>query len=158
MRHAKSAYPPGVRDHDRPLADRGTREAGLAGEWLRAHVPRIDQVLLSTSARTKQTVEAAGIAAPSRLAAEIFEATPDDILEQITQTAEIVATLLVVGHSPGVPGLAMELADHTSDPVALDALHSRFPTSAIAVLDFRGDWSALEPDSCRLTAVHIPRD
>ena len=27
MRHGKSGYPPGVADHDRPLADRGRREA-----------------------------------------------------------------------------------------------------------------------------------
>ncbi|HUB57091.1 MAG TPA: histidine phosphatase family protein, partial [Mycobacterium sp.] len=31
LRHAKSAYPNGVPDHDRPLAPRGRREAGLAG-------------------------------------------------------------------------------------------------------------------------------
>jgi hypothetical protein len=31
LRHAKSDYPQGVVDHDRPLAPRGEREAGLAG-------------------------------------------------------------------------------------------------------------------------------
>ena len=45
MRHAKSDYPAGVIDHDRPLARRGIREAGLAGGWLRAHMPPIDGVL-----------------------------------------------------------------------------------------------------------------
>ena len=38
LRHAKSDYPGGVADHDRPLAPRGEREAGLAGEWLRSGV------------------------------------------------------------------------------------------------------------------------
>src|SRR6201993_5368928 len=35
MRHAKSGYPAGVVDRERPLAPRGIREAGLAGKWLR---------------------------------------------------------------------------------------------------------------------------
>ena len=37
MRHGKSGYPEGVADHERPLAERGQREAGLAGDWLRAN-------------------------------------------------------------------------------------------------------------------------
>ena len=51
MRHAKSDYPAGVADHERPLAPRGIREAGLAGDWLRANVPTIDGVLCSTATR-----------------------------------------------------------------------------------------------------------
>ena len=45
MRHAKSDYPDGVDDHERPLAARGIREAGLAGDWLRAHLTPLDAVL-----------------------------------------------------------------------------------------------------------------
>ena len=58
MRHAKSDYPPGVADHDRPLAPRGIREAGLAGDWLRANTPAIDAVLCSTATRARQTLAA----------------------------------------------------------------------------------------------------
>ena len=49
--HAKSSYPPGVADHDQPLVPRGVREAGLAGDWLRANVPGIDEVLCFTATR-----------------------------------------------------------------------------------------------------------
>ncbi len=38
LRHAKSAYPPGVADHERPLNDRGRRDAPEAGRWLDAHI------------------------------------------------------------------------------------------------------------------------
>jgi phosphohistidine phosphatase len=51
MRHAKSDSPDGVPDHDRPLAPRGIRQAGLAGNWLRANAPAIDGVLCSTATR-----------------------------------------------------------------------------------------------------------
>ena len=45
LRHAKSAWPDDVPDHDRPLAPRGRRDAPAAGGWLRKadYVP--DRVL-----------------------------------------------------------------------------------------------------------------
>jgi phosphohistidine phosphatase SixA len=51
IRHAKSRYPDGVPDRDRPLAPRGIRQAGLAGNWLRTNAPTIDGVLCSTATR-----------------------------------------------------------------------------------------------------------
>ena len=64
MRHGKSAYPDDVADHERPLAPRGLREAGLAGQWLRDTQPPIDAVRCSTALRTRQTLDATGITAP----------------------------------------------------------------------------------------------
>ena len=158
MRHAKSAYPGGVRDHDRPLAGRGRHEAGLAGDWLLAEVPPVDEILTSTSTRTRQTIVATQVEAPVRLAAEIYEAAPDNILEQIRTTVRSVRTLLVVGHAPGIPGLAMELAGPDSDAVQLAALEARFPTAAIAVLEFDTGWDELDFGDARLTIFHVPRD
>ena len=66
LRHAKSAYPPGVPDHDRPLAERGVQEAALAGDWLRANLPAVDAVLCSTAARARETLARCGIDAPVR--------------------------------------------------------------------------------------------
>src|ERR1700735_1567796 len=55
LRHAKSAWPDDVPDHDRPLASRGRRDAPAAGRWLRksGYVP--DRVLCSTARRTRET-------------------------------------------------------------------------------------------------------
>src|SRR5258708_16699762 len=73
LRHAKSAYPDGVADHDRPLAPRGIKEAGLAGDWLRANLPAVDAVLCSTATRARETlarvaVEHRTASTPGRLA------------------------------------------------------------------------------------------
>ncbi|MET3804484.1 phosphohistidine phosphatase [Nakamurella sp. UYEF19] len=158
MRHAKSAYPGGVRDHDRPLADRGRREAGLAGQWLSARFATIDEVLCSTATRTSETLAATGLVPPVKLSAEIYDATPDEVLKQVRTVADTVRTLLVVGHAPAMPGLAMELAGDGSDTAALDRLRSRFPTAAIAVLESETPWSELDLGDSRLVAFHIPRD
>ena len=83
MRHAKSDYPAGVADHDRPLAPRGIREAGLAGDWLRANVLTIDAVLCSTATRARQTLDNTGIEAPVRYSERLYGATPGTMIEEI---------------------------------------------------------------------------
>ncbi len=65
MRHGKSSYPEGIRDHERPLAERGLREARIGGEWIRENVPPVDAVLCSTSRRTVETLASTGIEAPA---------------------------------------------------------------------------------------------
>lgn len=82
MRHAKSAYPDGIADHDRPLAPRGIREAGLAGGWLRANLPAVDAVLCSTATRARQTLAHTGIDAPARYAERLYGAAPGTVIEE----------------------------------------------------------------------------
>jgi len=96
LRHAKSAYPDGVADHERPLSSRGNREAGLAGDWLRANLPAIDAVLCSTATRARNTLARTGIDAPLRYAARLYGATPGTMIEEINRVSDDVTTLLVV--------------------------------------------------------------
>ena len=157
MRHAKSGYPEGVADFDRPLSDRGRREGPLAGAWIRARTGGIDAVLCSGAARTRETLHVAGIAAHTTYADEIYEATPGEILGQIALTSGDVRRLLVIGHAPGIPSTVATLATDDSDAVALRAVRTKFPTSAIAVLEFAGAWTDLTAVGARLTAFEIPR-
>lgn len=159
LRHAKSSYPDGVADHDRPLAPRGVREAALAGDWLRANVPAIDGVLCSTATRARQTLSRSGIEAPTRYAERLYGATPGMMIEQINEVSEEVTTLLVVGHEPTMSELALTLADAGgTDTSALERISEKYPTSAIAVLAVPCGWAALEPGRATLTDFHIPRD
>jgi phosphohistidine phosphatase len=158
LRHGKSAYPPAVRDHDRPLAPRGRREAALAGRWLVEHGPAIDAVLCSTATRTRQTLAATGLTTGEpTFSPDVYEATPGEVLEQVRATDEAVGTLLVVGHAPGLPGLALALAGPDSEAGALDDLRRRFPTSAVAVLTVPVRWADLDDDGAALTAFTVPR-
>ena len=158
MRHAKSAYPDGVPDHDRPLATRGIREAGLAGAWLRDEVPPIDAVLCSTALRTRQTLDRTGVGAPASYLDQLYGATPGTILGEINRIGDDVATLLIVNHEPTVSQVALGLAGHPgSDTEALGRIEMKFPTSGIAVLRVPGAWSALELNGAELVSFHIPR-
>ncbi|WP_322098170.1 SixA phosphatase family protein [Nakamurella alba] len=160
LRHGKSGYPPGVPDHDRPLALRGEREAALAGAWIAAELDPVQAVICSTAVRTRQTLERTGLAvAPDRIdvSSRVYEADPEDVLAEIRLTAADVAVLLVVGHAPGLPGLTEQLAGPGSDPAALRAATEHFPTSAMAVFAVDGDWADLGPGGAALQHFEVAR-
>jgi phosphohistidine phosphatase len=156
MRHGKSAYPDGVADHERPLAPRGQREAGLAGQWLRDTQPPIDAVRCSTATRTRETLAATGIDAPVVYEAEIYEASPRTLIELVQLSDDDVSTLLVIGHAPGMPWTAWELASNRDSTQAVD-LSRKFPTSALAVLEFDRPWADVDQGTGELVRFHIPR-
>jgi phosphohistidine phosphatase len=158
MRHAKSDYPNGVVDHDRPLAARGIREAGLAGDWLRTHVPSIDLVLCSSATRTRQTLERTGVSAPVTYSERLYGASAGTMIDEINQVGDDVATLLVVGHEPTMSNVALGLADpDRSDSGAAERIAIKYPTSAIAVLRVPAGWAGLQLSGAELTDFHIPR-
>jgi phosphohistidine phosphatase len=158
LRHAKSAYPDGVADHDRPLAPRGQREAGLAGEWLRANLPAIDAVLCSTATRARETLAHTAIDAPVRYVDRLYEAVPGTVIDEITHVGDDVAVLLVVAHEPTMTQVVLGLASpESSNTTAAERISTKFPTSAMAVLRLAGSWKDLELGSADLVDFRVPR-
>jgi phosphohistidine phosphatase len=158
LRHAKSAYPDGVADHDRPLAPRGNREAALAGDWLRANLPAIDAVLCSTAIRARETLAHTAIDAPVRYVDRLYDATPGTVIDEINGVGDDVAVLLLVAHEPTMTQLALGLtrADNTNTDAA-ERISTKFPTSAMVVLRFTGGWKNVQLGSAELDAFHVPR-
>jgi phosphohistidine phosphatase len=156
MRHGKSSYPDGISDHARPLAPRGRREAGLAGQWLRQTQPPIDAVRCSTAIRTRETLAATGLTAPVVYEAGIYEASPRTLIELVQLSDDDVTTLLVIGHAPGMPWTAWELASNRDSDPAIE-LSRKFPTSALAVLEFDRPWAQVDEGTGDLVRFHIPR-
>jgi phosphohistidine phosphatase len=161
LRHAKSEYPDGVVDHERPLAPRGIREAGLAGDWIRANVPEVGGVLCSTATRTRQTLARTGLDvedANARFEDDLYDTTPGTVIRLVNGTDDDVETLLVVGHEPTMSALSLGLSDpQTSNAEAAERISSKFPTSAIAVLRTSQPWHRLELHTATLVAFHVPR-
>jgi phosphohistidine phosphatase len=162
LRHAKSDYPPGVADHERPLAPRGVREAGLAGDWLRAHAPAVDAVLCSTATRTRETLARTRIDAPVEFVDRLYDATPDAVIEEInvvdSRFEHDVQTLLVIGHEPAMSNVSLGLATTDgSNPTAAESISTKFPTSAIAVLRTGEPWDQLALSGAALVTFHVPR-
>jgi phosphohistidine phosphatase len=158
LRHAKSDYPAGVADHERPLAGRGEREAALAGDWLRAHIPAVDAVLCSTAMRTRQTLARTRIEAPVSYVDRLYDATPGAVITEINGVDPEVETLLVIGHEPAMSSVALGLATPDgSNSSAAEHISTKFPTSAIAVLRTAQPWEQLTLSSAALVTFHVPR-
>lgn len=128
----------------------------MAGDWLRANVPAVDAVLCSPATRTRQTLAATGITAPVEVGPRIYLAEVDTLIDLIRLVDDEVNTLLLVGHAPGMPGTAWELAANRHDDHT-QRLARKFPTSAIAVLRFDRPWRDIHPGSGDLVAFHVPR-
>jgi phosphohistidine phosphatase len=161
LRHAKSDWPPGVPDHERPLAPRGKREAKLAGDWLRAEAPAVNAVLCSTATRTRETLARTRIDAPVNYVGRLYDTTPGAVIEEINSVESRfgpdVETLLVIGHEPTMSALALGLAAAGSNSTAAECISTKFPTSAIAVLRTGEPWELLALSGAALVDFHVPR-
>jgi phosphohistidine phosphatase len=148
LRHAKSAWPDDVVDHERPLARRGCRDAPVAGRWLRAAGWVPDRVVCSTARRARQTWQLAAAELDASPAVcfdrRVYAAAEAEVLDLARETALGVRTLLIVGHDPAMRDLTVALASvEAGDAGALERVRFKFPTAAIAVLEFEGSWQGL---------------
>ena len=165
LRHAKSAWPEGVADHDRPLAPRGRRDAPAAGRWLRKSGFIPDRVLCSTAQRARETWQLAedklGAHPQTIFEERVYGATSAGLLDLARQTPPGIRTLLIVGHDPAMQELILDLADTQPGGESLEALgrvRIKFPTAAIAVLAFTDTWPKLGPGQAQLADFAVPSD
>ncbi|MDQ1021221.1 SixA phosphatase family protein [Streptomyces afghaniensis] len=161
LRHAKSAWPLDVADHERPLAPRGRRDAPAAGRALAEADCLPDLALCSTAVRARRTWELAaaewGTPPPVRFDRRLYAASPAGLLSVVHEVSAEVETLLLIGHNPGLEELVLALADDGLDDT-LERVRTKFPTSAVAVLSWHGTtWRALAPGTALLTSMTVPR-
>ncbi|MFB6554205.1 MULTISPECIES: histidine phosphatase family protein [unclassified Streptomyces] len=161
FRHAKADWPQ-VTDHERPLADRGRKDAAEAGRRLADTGIAFDQALCSTSIRTRETWKLAVHEFPQRpktvYEERIYEASPGELIAVLNETPDDLRNVLVIGHNPGMEGLAEILAGSTEDE-ARERMGGRgFPTAAFAVLTFTGSWKDVEPGTASLADYWAPTD
>jgi phosphohistidine phosphatase len=161
FRHAKADWPQ-VPDHERPLADRGRKDAAEAGRRLTDTGLSFDLALCSTATRTRETWKLAVQEFPQRpktvYEERIYEASPGELIALLNETPDDAQNVLLVGHNPGIQGLADILAG-SAEGDARDRMSSRgFPAAAFAVLSFSGSWKALEPGVATLLDYWAPSD
>lgn len=144
-RHAKSDWADeGLDDHDRPLNDRGRRDAPAMARRVVRQGVRPEVLLSSTALRARQTAEAFGRAFEVDVIeqADLYLADPDHLLA--AARAAGVDEVMVVAHDPGMSALVSRLADRDE----------RMVTCAVAVFTWHeGTWDdvdATPPDEFEL--------
>jgi phosphohistidine phosphatase len=150
LRHSKSDWSGDHADLDRPLAERGERQAPEAGRWLNAHIGHIDLAIVSPATRTRSTWDlvSAELDEPPRTQVDdrVYAASAGELLDVVREVPDDHGTVLLVGHNPGVEDLLSRL---TGEPV-------RMPTSAVAVVAVTGSWAAAGDGSATLRTSGRP--
>lgn len=148
LRHAKSSWgDASLPDIARPLNERGRRAAPLIGGEMRRRGAAPDLVLSSPATRTRETLELVRVAAKLdafvRLDERIYEASVDDLLQVIADAEDEYASVLVVGHNPGLENLLTHFTSEVHPmptaalaALALDAASWRDARGAVARLDW----------------------
>lgn len=162
LRHAKSAWPPGIPDQERPLNNRGRRDAPAAGRWLANELPHPPELaVVSPAQRTRQTWRLAAPAWEDEIAVrfepQIYAATAAELLAVVRHLPTEVSTVVLVGHNPGCEDLVTALAGPGSDPAALAALSIKYPTAGTALLRFQVPWPQVVPQTGVLLDFAVPR-
>jgi phosphohistidine phosphatase len=159
LRHAKADWP-SVPDHERPLADRGRRDAPAAGQRLASLGFPLELALCSTAIRTRETWKLAAHELPQRPKTvyedRLYEATLGDLLALLTETPDDVRNVLLVGHNPGIHALADALAGSAEGDALSRMNRGGFPTAAIAVITLDGSWKSAEHGAGHLVDYWAP--
>ncbi|KAA6222652.1 histidine phosphatase family protein [Streptomyces albofaciens JCM 4342] len=159
LRHAKADWSQ-ESDHERPLAERGRKDAPAAGHWLAGAGITPDLTLCSTALRTRETWKLVVGELPQRprtvYEERLYEASLGELIALLNETSDDVEDLMLVGHNPGMHGLADALAGEAEGDLLSRMNRSGFPTSSIAVLTFTGSWKSVEHGVGRLAAFWAP--
>ncbi len=154
LRHAKAANPDGLPDLERPLTDRGHADAAVAGAWLIHSDLAPDLVLCSPARRTRQTWHGVAVALssepPVRFENQLYGAPVRTLLATVRAADEGAATVLLIGHNPGLSELSALL-----DPDGADAEGLR--TAGIAVHTLTGAWTDFGNGTAPVAAAHTAR-
>jgi phosphohistidine phosphatase len=160
LRHAKSSWKDEtLADYDRPLAGRGRKAAKAMAKHMAAAGVAPALVLCSSARRTRDTLERVrpGLGGDPRVEFEdeLYGAGARELIARLSEVAESVPSVMLIGHNPGLEDLALSLA---AGGERLDELRAKFPTGALATLDFEGSWADLGPGSAELAAYVLPRE
>jgi len=137
LRHAKAEDDSASgKDFDRPLAERGWRDAAEVGRTMRQRGLHPDAIIASPAKRVVETLaalaEGYGQLHPA-YDRRIYNASPDTLLEIIREADDDAQTLLLVGHNPGLQLLLLHLA--RNDDRGLRArIEGTFPTATLAAV------------------------
>ena len=142
MRHAEAGWHINMDDHERPLSTVGIRDAKRIGLWLKEKEYIPDEVISSTSTRTRETLSCLFLECPQIFERSLYLADADQ-MKSTLQTL-LSETVILLAHNPGITELAHDLMNH-------EEKHENFmdfPAASTLVIDFKADrWSEVKSDS-----------
>ena len=140
LRHAKSDWGNAKRsDHDRPLNERGRKNAARMGRTFARLGLMPELVLCSTAVRARETLQramdAGGLDWRVQYEPGLYMAGLATILSVVKSEAGACKSALLVGHNPGFHAAAIEFI-RTGEPELVHALDYKYPTGTFTDIEF----------------------
>lgn len=154
FRHAKSSWDnPNLADFDRPLNERGIKSVPVMGEMMLKNNFQPVIILSSPAVRAKETTNLLKSYAnwQTKIAFDerIYEASPQTLLNVISEINEAMESAMIVGHNPGLEGLIKTLTGEC-EPL---------PTAALAVIDLKTEnWGEIINQGGSLREIIRPKE
>ena len=146
LRHAKSSWDNArLSDHDRPLNDRGRRDAPRMARLLEEYDLIPDLIITSSAERALTTAELValncGYENALLVTRDLYHGAPEDYIEALREQGGEARKILVVGHNPGVEELVDWLTDESERMPTAALAHVTLPITAWheMTLDVTGD-------------------
>jgi len=156
LRHGKSGWDDArLDDFDRPLAPRGLRDVPEMGRRLAKRGQQPDLIISSAALRAISTAQAVARELgyrEDRIVADagLYHASPETILSYAQRAPNDAATLMLVGHNPGMTELSNRLAH-----IRLDNM----PTAGMLCVEFdaASSWADIDPGRARFAWFDYPK-
>ncbi len=155
-RHAKSDWGNhNLSDFDRPLNERGLRDAPDMASRLLDRGESIDHIISSPALRaitTARLVSKTLAFSESRIVEDkrIYDARVRDLLQVINETDDRFKSLILFGHNPGLSELTAYLSGMEAE---------NLPTAGIAKISFDTDhWGAVSANTGKLLYIDFPKN
>lgn len=158
LRHAKSSWDDSsLKDFDRPLAERGRRDAPRMGLFLKkiGYIP--GQIVSSPAQRARETIQL--FAEAAEIGEELIQWNKDlyhgsyrDYLTTVEEAPDTIERVLLVGHNPKMEDAAAALCGDESEASI------RMPTAALVCFEHPADrWEQIRPGTAQLKWMMIPK-
>ena len=123
VRHAKSSWDnPGLNDFDRPLNDRGEKDAPRMGKRLKECDIKPEIIYSSPAVRAFSTAQSIAQALDIPLTQiktekRLYHASEETLLDVLKHSAETADCVMLVGHNPGLTEFVNDLLDEDIDNI-----------------------------------------
>ena len=150
VRHAKSSWEFDLDDHNRPLNERGLRDAPRVAQKVVENLPKPDLVMSSDAMRAKTTalffIEAFGIPENELvLEHKLYDFSGNDLLQVIRTCPDTVNCLLLFGHNNAMTTIVNVFGSEQIDNV---------PTCGFTAIEFDiENWKDLEQGNTIFTCI-----
>lgn len=166
LRHAKSDWSEAtLKDHDRPLNDRGRDAAPKMAAYMKSKRYKPDLVLCSTARRTVETYDLVKDVlgdAKVKFEESLYLAEDRKLFERLHWLDDDVSSVMFIGHNPGMEQFANALAalpGRESEEKLHKRMRDKFSTCALAVIKFPVDtWRSIKSGTGRLQDFMRPKD